>query len=183
MYISQIRQHSKRGFIIRYRNFLAKNRLGKCGDGVFIGNNVDFLRFPKSIFLDNDIIIKEGAKICACNRDAIIEIGKNTTIGYYTFIFASSEIRIGDDCLIGSFVYIIDSAHGMKKSEKINQQPNQTGPVLIGKDVMIGSSVTILKDVTIGDGAVIGARSLVNTDIEPYKIYAGVPARIIGERT
>lgn len=52
----------------------------------------------------------------------------------------------------------------------------------IGNDVWIGANVSICQGVHIGDGAVVGAGALVNTDIEPYAIYAGVPAKKIGMR-
>ena len=52
----------------------------------------------------------------------------------------------------------------------------------IGHDVWIGCNATILRGVTIGDGAVIGANSLVNKDVPPYAIVGGVPARIIKYR-
>ena len=52
----------------------------------------------------------------------------------------------------------------------------------IGNDVWIGKGVMITDGVTIGDGAVVGACSLVLSDIEPYAIYAGSPARKVGER-
>ncbi|MBP7556167.1 MAG: acyltransferase [Chitinophagaceae bacterium] len=109
-------------------------------------------------------------------------MGKRTTIGYHTFIFASEAIVIGDDCLIAPFVYIVDSNHGIDRSLKINQQPNETAPVKIGNDVWIASNVTILKGVTIGDGAVIAANSVVNKNVLPYEIVGGSPAKKIGER-
>ena len=140
------------------------------------------MRFPKNIFFGSHVAIKEGARICACNAEAKIQVGVNTTIGYHTFIFASSSIRIGDDCLIAPFVYIVDSNHQIKAGQRINQQPNESAPIQIGNDVWIGSNVTILKGVQIGDGAVIGANSLVNTDIPPNSIYAGTPAKLIGNR-
>ena len=160
----------------------AKKILGFCGDQVFIDKNVEFQRFPKNIFITDNAAIKEGARICSCNEDAIIKIGKNTTIGYHNFIYASEKIIIGDDCLIAPFVYIVDSNHKIDRDKKINRQPNETSPIIIGNDVWIASHVTILKGVTIGDGVVIAANSLVNKDVEPYSIVGGSPAKKIGER-
>ncbi len=140
------------------------------------------MRYPANIVLQDDVVIKEGARICSCNASAQVSIGKRTTIGYHTFIFASEAIVIGDDCLIAPFVYIVDSNHGIDRSLKINQQPNETAPVKIGNDVWIASNVTILKGVTIGDGAVIAANSVVNKNVLPYEIVGGSPAKKIGER-
>jgi acetyltransferase-like isoleucine patch superfamily enzyme len=55
-------------------------------------------------------------------------------------------------------------------------------PVIIGNDVWIGSRVTILPGVKIGDGAIIGASAVVTKDVEPYSIVAGNPAKKIGSR-
>ena len=56
------------------------------------------------------------------------------------------------------------------------------GDVVIGNDVWIGWEAMILPEVRIGDGAVIGTRSVVTRDVEPYSIVAGNPARLIGKR-
>ena len=140
------------------------------------------MRFPKNISLGDNMVIKSGARICACNENASISIGKNTTFGYHSFIFASERIEIGDDCLIAPFVYIVDSDHSIDKDKKINMQPNMTAPVKIGNDVWIGTGAKILKGVTIGDGAVIASGALVNMDVSPYAIVGGIPAKKISER-
>lgn len=55
-------------------------------------------------------------------------------------------------------------------------------PTLIGNDVWIGDNVLICGGCSIGDGVIIGAGSVVTKDLEPYGIYAGVPAKLIKER-
>jgi len=160
----------------------AKKELGSCGDQVWIDKNVEFQRFPKNISVEKNVVIKEGTRICSCNEKAKISIGKNTTIGFHNFIFASESIEIGEDCLIAPFVYIVDSDHQIKRDKKINQQPNITASIKIGNDVWIASNVTILKGVTIGNGAVIAANSVVNKNVNPYTVVGGSPAKFISER-
>jgi acetyltransferase-like isoleucine patch superfamily enzyme len=179
---NQLRNNLKYKLIHRLRWFYWKSRLGSFGKNIHISNNVRFLRYLKNIFIHPNVVIKEGARICSCNNNALIEIGENTTIGYHTFIFSSENIKIGDNCLIAAFVYIVDSNHSIDKNELINKQPNITAPIEIGNDVWIGSNATILKGVKIGDGAVIGSHSVVNKNVEPYAIVGGVPAKQIGER-
>lgn len=157
-------------------------RIGQLGVNVHIDRNVRLLRFPKNIFIGEDVVIKEGARICACNRDAKILIGARTTIGYHTFIFASEKIEVGEDCLIAPFVYLVDSNHGIRRDTNINKQANETSVIQIGNDVWIGSNVTVLKGVSISNGAVIAANSVVNQSVPPYEIWGGTPARKIGER-
>jgi acetyltransferase-like isoleucine patch superfamily enzyme len=180
---SQLRQHLKFTWRHRWRVYVQRRRLGALGANVHLDKNVEFMRFPKNISIGDDVVVKEGVRICSCNKDAVIRIGSRTTIGYHNFIFASQSIVIGDDCLIAPFVYVVDSNHQIEKAKRINEQPNVTAPIVIGNGVWIASNVTILKGVTIGEGAVIGANSVVNSDVPAYEIWAGTPAKKISERT
>lgn len=179
---NQLRKNTKFSIINYLRLYRESLRLGSCGKRIFIDKNVGLMRYPKGIFLSDDIILKEGAKICSCNNESKIIIGARTTIGYHSFIFSSKSITIGDDCLIAPFVYIVDSNHKFKKNAKINTQPNEVEDIHIGNDVWIASNVTILKGVNIGDGAIIASNSVVNKDVPSYSIYGGTPAKKIGER-
>ncbi|MFT4985761.1 MAG: acetyltransferase-like isoleucine patch superfamily enzyme [Glaciecola sp.] len=178
---SQLRKHTKFTLKNKWRLYRNKSKLGRCGK-VHFEKNVSLMRFPKNIFLENGVMIKEGAKICACNDKASVHIGENTTFGYHSFIFASNKVEIGKNCLIAPFVYIVDSDHGIKRDQLINQQANETAPIKIGNDVWIGTDVKILKGVTIGDGAVIASGALVKNDVASYDIVGGVPAKKIGAR-
>lgn len=179
---SQFRKHLKFTYLNRLRLFLANKKLGSCGKGIWIDKNVEFLRYPKNLFLGENMAIKEGVKICPCNLETKIHIGENTTIGYFSFIFASKGITIGDNCLLAPFVYIVDSNHEIQRSQLINSQTNSVEEIIIGNDVWIASNSTILKGVTIGNGAVIAANSLVNKDVPEYEIWGGSPAKKIGDR-
>lgn len=159
-----------------------RSRLKASGKGVFYDKNVEILRFPKNVSIGDHVVIKEGARICACNQTAQIAIGRMSTVGYHTFIFASDGITIGSNCLIAPFVYIVDSNHQIAGDRLINQQPNETAAVQIGDDVWIGTGAKILKGVTVAEGAVIAAGAIVSNDVGPYEIVGGIPARKIGER-
>lgn len=168
------------GHHLRYYKW--KRRLKFLGQGVFIEKRSEFLRNPHKISVAEHVVVKEGAKICACNKDAYVSIGMNTTIGYHTYIFASKGVSIGDNCLVAPFVYIVDSDHAIERDKLINQQPNISAEVKIGNDVWIGTGAKILKGVSIGDGAVIAAGALVKDDVQPYDIVGGIPAKKISER-
>lgn len=180
--INQFRKNTPFSILNYLRHFIQKFRLGKCGKNIFFDKNIELMRNPKNIFLEENIYIKEGTKICACNDKATVEIGKNTSIGYNNFIFASNKITIGNNCMIAPFVYIVDSNHGMDRGIPMNQQDNVTAPIKIGSDVWIGAHSTVLKGVTIGDGAIIAAGSVVTKDVDSYSIVGGIPAKKIGER-
>jgi acetyltransferase-like isoleucine patch superfamily enzyme len=180
--MSQFRSSLIYGLDIKFRAIFKSFQLRRLGKRVYIDKNVKIMRFARNTSLGDDVVIKEGARLCVCNQNASISIGSRTTIGYNVFIFASSNIDIGSDCLIAPFVYIVDSDHGIEKQFRINEQSNKMGPINIGKDVWIASSVTILRGVRIGEGAVIAANSVVNCSVPPYEIWGGSPAVKIGER-
>lgn len=180
--MSQLRKHLKFTWKNHWRAFRERKRIGFLGKQVFIDKNVELQRFPRNISVDNHAVLKEGSRICACNETAEISIGKNTTVGFHTFIFASEKITIGNDCLIAPFTYIVDSDHSAEKGKLINQQPNITSPVFIGNDVWIGTGAKILKGTTIEDGAVIAAGAVVSGNVKSNEIFGGIPAKKISER-
>lgn len=104
-----------------------------------------------------------------------MRVGRDVAFGLMAMpdVFFPELISIGDNSLVGYNTTIL--AHEFLTHEW------RTGPVEIGKNVMIGANCTILPGVRIGDGAVVGAHSLVNRDIPPGVIAAGVPARVLGE--
>ena len=164
------------------RQFTLSRKINTLGENVFIEKNVKILRFPKNVRIEDNVVIKEGARICSCNENAKVHIVKNTTFGYHSFLFSSESIDIGNDCLIAPFVYIVDSDHNIEKEKRINEQPNSAAPVKIGNDVWIGTGAKILKGVTIENGAVIAAGAIVKSDVKAYEIHGGIPAKKISER-
>jgi len=164
------------------RLFLNKIRLKSCGYKVLFEKNVAIMRHKKNVSIGSNTVLKEGVKICPCNPNANISIGKNTTIGYHTYIFASTNIKIGDDCMIAPFVYIVDSDHSIIKGINMNEQPNLVSSIKIGNDVWIAAGAKILKGVTINDGAIIAAGAVVTKDVDKNSIVGGIPANKMGER-
>ncbi len=162
-------------------------------------------KFPKtninlnnSFILKNidDIDIKENVVIGAYNVFCIINqfentneisklvIGSGTYVGEHNNIRAAGgSITIGNNCLISQQVSIIGSDHGIQKEELIKTQLwIKKGDIVIEDDVWIGCASQILSGVRIGRGAVIAAGSLVNRDVPPYSIVAGIPAKVIKYR-
>jgi acetyltransferase-like isoleucine patch superfamily enzyme len=178
----QFRKYQKFTIWNKLRYIYFKHKIGTCGYRVSFDRNIRLLRFPRNIHLKNNISIKEGARFCCCNEDAKLTIGENTTIGYNTFIICSDRIEIGSNCLIAPFVYIIDDDHEIRRNLNINEQGNSKKEIIIGDDVWVGAKATILKGVTIGNGAVIATGAVVNKDVKAYSIVGGIPAKVIGER-
>tara|TARA_Y100001970_G_scaffold293361_1_gene439668 strand:+ start:4858 stop:5286 length:429 start_codon:yes stop_codon:yes gene_type:complete len=109
-----------------------------------------------------------------------LEIGKNSSIGFYSEIYNSEKIIIGDNVDIGSQLYINTSNHKFDNPKlPISKQGTISKTINIGSNIWMGARVTILAGVKIEDKVIIGAGSLVNKDLESGYIYAGVPARKI----
>lgn len=178
----QLRNNLPNRFWMKIKSFYYKISGLNIKSNVYILRGSKILRFIKNITLSDNVIIKGGAQICACNKNSKIVIGENTTIGNFTFIYASEEIIIGDNCMIAPFVYIVDSKHGIDIGSNMNSQSNKTKPIKIGMDVWIGANSVILPGVQIGDGAVIGSGSIVTKSIKPYTIVGGNPAKFIKYR-
>jgi acetyltransferase-like isoleucine patch superfamily enzyme len=105
-----------------------------------------------------------------------IEIGNRTVLNYGVDICATKLVHIGDDCLLGTHVIILDNDfHDVAEHDRVPE----ARPVIIGDGVWIGNRATILPGVTIGDGAVVGAGSVVMSDIPPRTLAMGNPARVM----
>jgi acetyltransferase-like isoleucine patch superfamily enzyme len=117
---------------------------------------------------------------CRLTGDPEITIGNNFYMNAGCHV--QGEIIIGNDVQIGPKAVIWGRDHGINRGELIRKQPHNKSPIKIGNDVWIGANATILKGVNIGDGAVIGAGSVVIRDIPEYAIVAGNPAKVIKYR-
>jgi acetyltransferase-like isoleucine patch superfamily enzyme len=114
-------------------------------------------------------------RVVSFGEGASLKIGKYCSISRNVVIFLGGEHRT-DWISTYPFPWVWEEAKG------IPGHPRTKGNVLIGNDVWIGYGATLLSGVTVGDGAVIGACSLVTKDVPPYARVAGNPANILGYR-
>lgn len=113
-----------------------------------------------------------------------LSIGENCCFGAMNHITCCNKITIGNRLLTGKWVTISDNNHGATDLESLKVSPIRRpimskGPIHIGDDVWIGDHAIILGGVSIGDGAVIAANSVVTKDVPAYSIVAGNPAKVI----
>jgi carbonic anhydrase/acetyltransferase-like protein (isoleucine patch superfamily) len=115
---------------------------------------------------------------------ASLDIGDSTYIGEANNLRAAGGISIGANCLISQGVSIISTNHATGLDLPMTAQPSRKDKkgVKIGDDVWIGTHSTILPGVTIGNGAIVAAGSVVTAPVAAYTIVAGVPARFLKVR-
>lgn len=113
------------------------------------------------------------------NHDRLI-IGKFCSIACgVKFLFTSANHTMGS---LSTYPFpLFFEEWGLERSDVIQAWDNK-GDIVIGNDVWIGYEAVILQGVTIGDGAIVGARAVVTQDVPPYTIVGGVPAKAIRRR-
>lgn len=133
-----------------------------------------------SSFRSNNVGSMSRSRICTMTPEAQILIGERVGMSAVT-ITAHQRITIGDDTQIGAGTVIVDcDFHSIAPNvEERHNSLGTTAPVKIGQNILVGTRSIILKGVSIGDHAVIGAGSVVTHDIPPYTVAAGNPCKVI----
>jgi len=144
----------------------------------FIARSILYKILLKSV--GKDTTIAEGVKIQFPER---VRIGKNCSINQNSFLDGNGEITIGNWVRIGAGSYILTVSHNYEQPDLImKKQGLMKKPVIIENDVVLGVKVVIYPGVKIGKGSYIGAGSVVASDIPPYSVAIGFPARVIKQR-
>jgi acetyltransferase-like isoleucine patch superfamily enzyme len=150
------------------------------------------INIAPNVKLGKDVKIYDFVNLYGC------EIGDNTKIGTFVEIqkgakiganckisshsFICEGVTIEDDCFIGHNVTFINDLYPRSTTGDGQMQTEADWvcvPTLVKKGASVGSSATILCGITIGEGAIVGAGSVVTKDVEPYTIVAGNPARVL----
>lgn len=149
---------------VKFKNLLLKSIFNKCGYGSYAGRGSYF------------------------GTGVGVEIGNDSSIGFRSRIgpvnSSGGKLVIGNGVQIGPETVILTGGHTYERRDiPFLQQPYFFSSVVIGDDVWIGTKVIILPGVNIGNGAVVGAGAVVTKNVDPYTVVAGVPAKVIKERT
>lgn len=145
-----------------------------------------YMRGKRSAFLGKGLTTGHACRFDLPGKNKTLFIGKNCEFGDNVHIVAHKSVRLGDNVLIASNVFISDTSHGLYKGEQQDSpaiSPNErklvSQEVVIGDNVWIGENVVVLPGATIGDGCIIGANAVVNSVLEKNTIAVGVSAKSI----
>ena len=123
------------------------------------------------VYAGSRINVNAGAKLSLgsgyMNHDCVIDCFDSISIGHHVVISERVVLRDSDS-------HVIKDVKGMEL-----EKPVVTAPIEIGDHVWIGMNVIVLKGVTIGEGSVVAAGSVVNKDVPPHCLVAGVPAKVV----
>ncbi|WP_353475850.1 acyltransferase (plasmid) [Salipiger sp. H15] len=150
--------------IVNYYNYIHVTPLRRVqrGRGVTISPTVWFAE-PDRIRLGNAVHLNGGCMLWA---------GPST-----------GTITVGDNALFGPNVMVTAANYRFNDGQPVTEQEMDEQDVVIGRDVWLGTGVTVLPGAKIGDGCVVAAGSVVRGTFPPFSIIAGAPAKVVGQRT
>jgi acetyltransferase-like isoleucine patch superfamily enzyme len=173
-------------YLIRYWRFLVfklRNPHIITEGFVFLGKNVELYarRGYGRLVLGRWVHIGQGNAIRA--HEGSLRIGDKCVFGKDNTVNCYLDIEFGAATIVADWVYVCDFDHVFSDiTVPIKDQGIVKSPVRIGPDVWVGTKVTVLRGVTVGQGTVLAAHTVVNKDLPPYSVAVGVPARVVRDR-
>lgn len=180
--LNKISRYLRTGFFARQMLHL--------GDKSSFEKNVRIVH-PENIWMGDCVHVGNSCVLYTkkCSRiskeSPLICIGNHVDIGDWCHITAVSGITICENVLIGKSVTITDNSHGLISESDIpplKRQIASKGIVVIERNVWIGDKCTILPGVTIGEGSIIGANSVVTKSVPPHSVVVGIAAHIVSQK-
>jgi acetyltransferase-like isoleucine patch superfamily enzyme len=192
-----------------FRGFLKSVRFKQANGLVLAGSGVK-IRYPHHLSVGRNFIMEDGVEIMALSLEGMncgdnvtigayasimpssyygrnigvgLTIGNNSNIGRYSYIGCSGRITIGNNVMMGPRVGLFAENHRFDDASRpMRDQGVQREFITIEDDCWLASSSTVTAGVTIGTGSIVAAGSVVTSDVPPYSIVAGSPARVIRRR-
>ena len=186
------------------RKFLYPKLMGATGRDVVFGQNVT-IRHPRRIAIGSHVVnddqcmldakgsnnrgieIGNGVfvgrnSILSCkNGDIMLEDGVN--IGFNCEVFSGSSVTVGRNTLLAGYCYVVGGGHEFENVDRpVQEQQGVSKGVTIEGDVWLGAGTMVLDGVRIGSRTVVGAGSVVTSDLPPRSVAAGTPARVLRSR-
>lgn len=158
-----------------------RSQFARIGQNVVLEAGV-LVFHPENVEMGDGVYVGHGTILKGYYRGRMV-IGDGTWIGQQCFFHSAGDLSIGRNVGIGPGVKIITSFHAEEGiSKPILHSRIQFAPVMIEDDADLGVGSVILPGVCVGQGAQIGAGAVVASDVPPYAVVAGVPARLIRMR-
>jgi acetyltransferase-like isoleucine patch superfamily enzyme len=179
---------------------------GRIGKNVTFGRNIT-IRHPHKIKIGDNCIIDENCVLdakgddplgielgsnCVLSRNNIlsckgghIKLGDGTNIAQNSLVHSEVAVEMGKNTLVASYVYFVGGGnHDFSRTDvPVIQQPSLSrGGILIDDNCWFGAGVIVLDGSKIGRDCVIGAGAIVNSDLPPYSLAVGTPARVLRNR-
>jgi acetyltransferase-like isoleucine patch superfamily enzyme len=162
-------------------------RFGSFGEGSVICFPPNTLFNEQYIHIGSGTMIGPQATLSAgmvpgqrCLHDAVVRIGDRCLIGKGSGIVGHFGIEIGNDVWTGHHIYITDQNHDYRDVDlPISKQSMPERPVVIGDGSWLGHGSIVLPGVTIGRHVVVGANSVVTTDLPDFSVAVGAPAKVV----
>ena len=172
-----------------YYEPMLRSRCRRVGSGlnyVKLRQGFPYFHGDIQLFIGDNVTVHSRSSFSAASLfdKPSLYIGDRTYLGPGLSIGVAKQVSIGASCFISTNVNITDNdGHPLdpiKRAEGKSVAEKDVLPVKIGDYVWIGEGSSILKGITIGEGAVVGTKSVVVRDIEPFTVVAGNPAVVIG---
>jgi galactoside O-acetyltransferase len=158
----------------------------KIGTGCRISDKASIYN-PDMIEIGDNVRIDD---FCVLSGGSGLKIGSHIHIACYVALFAGSGIEIADFCQIAAYSLLLSGSDDFSGKSLIGPcvpgeyKPGyEKGKIVLERHVMLGAKCTVLPGVTLHEGAIVGAHSLIVTNCDHWSLYAGVPARRIKDRS
>lgn len=191
--VSKIYPYSLNEKLRRCRDLLytmwIRNYIGQVGDCTAFAKKFtiaggEFIAIGERNYFAEGCMLSAWKEYKGYKYNPQITIGNNCSFGKMNHITCCNKITIGNGVLTGMYVLISDNSHGEISAESLLISPSKRqlvskGEVVIGNNVWIGDKAAILAGVHIGDGAIIGANSVVTKDVSANCVVGGIPAKVL----
>lgn len=173
---------------IFYREPLLRYRCARVGCGLDMHGALPLIYGNGRIEIGDDVCLQGkntwvvGYKV---SRDPSLYIGNRVTVGYGVTLSIANRVEIGDDTMIAAGVQIYDNiTHPISPARRLQRDSfrlDESSPVVIGRNVWIGTGAIIMRGVTIGDNSIVSAGAIVRHSVPSNTLVAGNPAQVVKE--
>lgn len=166
-----------------YMGANVKDKLKYCGEDVRL-YQLAKINVPECVEIDDHCIVFDYAFLSGRKS---LKIGKYCCITWHCILEGGANIVLGDRVFLGPGSKLLSSTYEFNGFYTSQLLPDDTfeiryGDIIVGNDAYIGAGTVVMPGVNIGEGALVGANSLVNRNLKPWGIYFGNPVKLIGMR-